>query len=234
MKENYINLVLVIDESGSMSGTEEDVVGGFKKVVDEQKAIKEGSCTVSYFKFASNVEEVFVGKDVNDVEYLDGKYVPGGMTALFDGVGTAIDRIGKWLDSMKEEDKPEKTMVVIMTDGGENFSKEYSAKKVKEMIKHQEEKYNWTFVYMGSDITNADDANTLGFKTRSYSSKDDYMKNYDTINCVMSCYRRTLGNANVKSAALEHALYAQTNSLTEEYAAANGLDVDKLKGDNDA
>ena len=73
MKENYINLVFVIDESGSMTGTENDVVGGFKKVVDEQKEIKEGTCTVSYFKFASNVEEVFIGKDVNQVEYLDGK-----------------------------------------------------------------------------------------------------------------------------------------------------------------
>ena len=232
MKENYINLVLVIDESGSMSGTEEDVVGGFKKVVDEQKAIKEGTCTVSYFKFASNVEEVFVGKDVNEVEYLDGKYVPGGMTALFDGVGTAIDRIGKWLDSMKEEDKPEKTMVVIMTDGGENFSKEYSAKKVKEMIKHQEEKYNWTFVYMGSDLTNAEDANTLGFKTRSFSSKGDYYKNYDTINNVMACYRRTFGSADEKSEAMLNCLDMETKALTEEYAAANGLDADELKGNN--
>lgn len=232
MKENYINLVFVIDESGSMSGTESDVIGGFKKVVDEQKEIKEGTCTVSYFKFASNVEEVFIGKDVNDVEYLDGKYCPGGMTALFDGVGVAIDKVGKWLDSMKEEDKPEKTMVVIMTDGGENYSKEYSASKVKEMIKHQEDKYNWTFVYMGSDLTNADDANTLGFSTRSYSSKSDYLKNYDVINTVVSCYRNTTGDASTKSAAFVCALNSETDILTEEYAAANGLDADTLRANN--
>lgn len=234
MKENYINLVLVIDESGSMTGTEQDVIGGFKKVVDEQKEIKEGTCTVSYFKFASEVEKVFVGKDVNEVEYLDGKYTPGGMTALFDGVGTAIDEIGKWLDSMKEEDKPEKTMVVIMTDGEENYSKDYSCSKVKEMIKHQEEKYNWTFVYMGSDLTDAEDANTLGFATRSFSSKSNYYKNYDTINTVISCYRTTTGSSEFKSDVMLNCLNVETNALTEEYASANGIDADSLKADNNA
>ena len=232
MKENYINLVFVIDESGSMSGTESDVIGGFKKVVDEQKEIKEGTCTVSYFKFASNVEEVFIGKDVNQVEYLDGKYNPAGMTALFDGVGTAIDKIGKWLNSMKESEKPEKTMVVIMTDGGENYSKDYSASKVKEMIKHQEDKYNWTFVYMGSDLTDASDANSLGFTSRSYSSKDDYFKNYEVINDTVKLYRTTLGSAETKMAVANDFLCTSLNALTEEYAAETGIDANSLKADN--
>lgn len=232
MKENYINLVFVIDESGSMSGTESDVIGGFKKVVDEQKEIKEGTCTVSYFKFASNVEEVFIGKDVNQVEYLDGKYNPAGMTALFDGVGTAIDKIGKWLNSMKESEKPEKTMVVIMTDGGENYSKDYSASKVKEMIKHQEDKYNWTFVYMGSDLTDASDANSLGFTTRSYSSKDNYYKNYDIINSAVKLYRTTEGTVETKLMAMNCSLDMELNALTEEYAAETGIDANSLKADN--
>lgn len=232
MKENYINLVFVIDESGSMSGTESDVIGGFKKVVDEQKEIKEGTCTVSYFKFASDVEEVFIGKDVNQVEYLDGKYNPAGMTALFDGVGTAIDKIGKWLNSMKESEKPEKTMVVIMTDGGENYSKEYSASKVKEMIKHQEDKYNWTFVYMGSDLTDAKDANSLGFTSRSYSSKSDYIKNYEVINDTVKLYRTTLGSAEAKMAVANDFLCTSLNALTEDYAAQTGIDANSLKADN--
>lgn len=234
MKENFVNVVFVIDESGSMTGTEKDVIGGFKKVIDEQREIKDGTCSVSYFKFASEVEEVFVGKDLKDVEYIDGKYCPGGMTALFDGVGVAIDRIGKWLDSMKEEDKPEKTLVVIMTDGGENYSKEYSASKVKEMIKHQEEKYSWSFVYMGSDLTNADDANTLSFSTRSFSSKSDYIKNYDVINRALKSYRTTTGSSEFKSDVMLNCLNVETNALTEEYAAANGFDADSLKANNNA
>ena len=234
MKENFVNVVFVIDESGSMTGTEQDVIGGFKKVVDEQKANDKGSCSVSYFKFASEVEEVFIGKDVNDVEYLDGKYLPGGMTALFDGVGTAIDKIGKWLNSMKEEDKPEKTLVVIMTDGGENFSKEYSASKVKDMIKHQEEKYNWSFVYMGSDLTNADDANTLGFQSRGFASKKSYAKNYDVINLAVSSYRNCDGDISFKNKALNETIFTSLDAMTNEYAAETGLDVDSLKANNNA
>lgn len=230
MKDNFIHVCFVIDESGSMGGTETDVIGGFKKVIDEQKEVKDGTCSVSYFKFASNVEEVYIGKDVNEVEYLDGKYRPCGLTALFDGVGMAIDKIGAWIDKMPESEKPEKNLIVVMTDGGENNSKEYSASKVKEMIKHQEDKYNWSFIYMGSDLTNAEDANTLGFKSRSFASKSNYYKNYDIINASVTAYRNAVGDAHVKMCAFNDVLSLETDNLTEEYAAANGLDVDELKG----
>lgn len=228
MKDNFIHVCFVIDESGSMTGTENDVIGGFKKVVDEQKEVKSGSCSVSYFKFASNVEEVYVGKDVNDVEYLDGKYVPGGMTALFDGVGTAIDRIGKWIDQMPEDEKPEKNLIVIMTDGGENFSKEYSSEKVKGMIKHQEEKYNWSFIYMGSDLTDAHDANALGVATKMYSSKKSYASNYTAINDVLCEYRLSDDSLEIKSSNLKKSLTATANAATTKYAAENGLDANDL------
>ena len=228
MKSNYINVVFVIDESGSMSGTESDVIGGFKKVVDEQKANKEGKCTVSYYKFNSNVEEVYKGVDVNDVEYLDGKYSPNGMTALYDGVGIAIDSIGKWLDSMNEDDKPEKNLIVIMTDGGENSSREYSASQVKDMIKHQEEKYNWTFVYMGSDLTNAQDANSLGITTRAFAKKSAYLGNYDIINASISAYRCTCGDAGEKGLAFATSLSESCENATKEYANEIDLNADDL------
>lgn len=233
MKDNFIHVCFVIDESGSMTGTESDVIGGFKKVIDEQKAIKDGTCAVSYYKFSSNVEKVYLGKDINDVEYIDGKYSPHGLTALYDAVGQAIDEVGKWLNDMKEEDRPEKNLIVIMTDGGENNSTDYSASKVKEMIKHQEDKYNWTFVYMGSDLKDASDANTLGFKTRSFSSKSDYYKNYDLINASVASYRCATGDASFKSMALSKKLTEATLETTTAYAADNGLDVGDLIADND-
>lgn len=228
MKDNFIHVCFVIDESGSMWGTESDVIGGFKKVIDEQKEIKEGTCAVSYFKFSTGVEEVFLGKDINEVEYLDGKYSPHGLTALFDGVGQAIDKVGKWLNDMKEEDRPEKNLIVIMTDGGENNSRDYDAAKVKEMIKHQEEKYNWSFVYMGSDLKDADDANTLGFKTRSFTAKGDYIKNYDMISCSMASYRCTDGNLDAKTRAFANTLNEATIEATKKYAKENGLEVTGL------
>ena len=228
MKDNFIHVCFVIDESGSMSGTEGDVIGGFKKVVDEQKAIENGTCSVSYFKFASDVEKVYIGKDINEVEYLDGKYHPGGLTALFDGVGTAIDEIGKWIDKMPESEKPEKNLIVVMTDGGENNSKDYTASKVKEMIKHQEDKYNWSFIYMGSDLKDAQDANSLGFGTKLYSSKSDYINNYDTINVVLSCYRCMTGSTELKSDVLNETLCASAEEATKKYAAENNLDANDL------
>ena len=229
MKENFIHVCFIIDESGSMSGTESDIIGGFKKVIDEQKANKDGKCAVSLYKFASEVSKIYIGKDVNDVDYLDEKsYRPGGCTAMNDAIGTAIDEIGKWLDAMDEAEKPEKNLIVIMTDGEENSSVEYSFDKVKEMIKHQEDKYNWSFVYMGSDLTDATDANSLGFSVRAYSNKADYMKNYEIINSAVSGYRGACGPAGAKGAVLNDVLTAQATMLTEEYASDLGINADDL------
>lgn len=228
MKSNYVHVTFVIDESGSMTGTEADVVGGFKKVVDEQRENKEGSCSVSYYKFNGHVDEVYVGKNVEDVEYIDDKYSPNGMTALFDGIGIAVDNTGKWLNDMKEEDRPEKVIVVVMTDGGENSSMEYSASKIKDMIKEQEEKYNWTFVYMGSDLTDAKDANSLGISTKLYSSKLNYSSNYDFINASVSAYRCCTGDATTKNRAFHKQLTEDCENATREYANENNLNADEL------
>ena len=107
-----------------------------------------------------------------------------------------------------------------------------SASKVKEMIKHQEEKYNWTFVYMGSDLTNASDANSLGFGTRLYSTKADYGQNYDVINCAVSAYRCSSEDLSAKSLSLDSYLKTTGTCITEAYAAKNGLSVDDLLNNN--
>lgn len=226
MKENFIHVCFVIDESGSMTGSESDVIGGFKKVIDDQKALKEGSCAVSLFKFATKVEEVYRGKDVNDVEYLDEHtYKPGGCTAMNNGIGTAIDRIGKWLDGMKEEDKPEKNLIVIMTDGMENASKEYTGKQVRDMIKHQEEKYSWTFMYLGTDITDAKAAVDLGISNRGYSDRGDLSLAYASISSVVSCYRNTSGNADVKAMAMSDAISGCTATMNTSYEKKIGKKI---------
>ena len=229
MKDNFIHICMVIDESGSMSGKEDDVIGGFRSVIEEQKANKEGTCSVSYFKFSDGVEEVYRGIDVNKVEGIEGKYHPNGMTALFDGVGTAIDQIGKWLASMDESERPEKNLIVIMTDGGENNSSDYTAERVRSMIKHQEDKYNWTFVYMGSDLKDAKDANQLGIDMKLYSAGSDYIKNYDVVNSVATAYRTTVGDISEKSMAFTTTLGCMCKESTDRYAHDNGIDVEDLQ-----
>ena len=227
MKENFIHVCFVIDESGSMYASQSDVIGGFKSVIDEQKANKEGTCSVSLFKFEDEVTEVYRGKDVNDVEYLTEKtYKPGGCTAMNDGIGTAIDRIGKWLDGMKEDEKPEKNLIVIMTDGMENASKEYTGQKVRDMIKHQEEKYNWTFMYLGTDITDAKAAVDLGIANRGYSSRDNLSLAYTSVNSIVSAYRNTEGSYEVKCCAMNDVISGATAAMTDSYEKEIGKKIE--------
>jgi uncharacterized protein YegL len=187
MRNDYIHITLVCDKSGSMYTSKDDVIGGVKKIIDEQKANKEGKCTVSLYTFNEKVKEVFVGKDVNDIEEF--KYNPDGLTAMNDGLGVAIDNTGKWLAAMDEEDRPGKVLVAVFTDGLENASKEYTLKQVQDKIKEQTDKYSWEFIYMGTDITTSKAADDLGFKFKTYGSRKKFANNYDIINSATTAYR---------------------------------------------
>lgn len=275
MKSNLIHVCFIIDESGSMYGSENDVVGGFNKTINEQKAIEEGECLVSYFKFSDNVKEMFVGRKLDDVKPMtvgqgfwqknwsnniglsnsatvnvtldttlstivdnlvnsnlttgdDDTFVysPNGCTAMNDGIGTAIDRIGKWLARMPEEERPSKNLIVIMTDGEENSSREYTLTRVKEMIQHQTEKYNWTFVYMGMDITSAKCADNLGINNRSFSSKSsvDTYKNYDNISSAVKSYR--MSEAKYADETMCMSLCSALSEMTNSYEAKVGIKID--------
>ena len=189
LNKNWINLVFVIDKSGSMWSSKDDVIGGFNKTIEEQKANKEGKVTVSLYTFNEKVNELYLGKDINDLPELH--YSPDGMTAMNDGIGTAIDNVGKWLyeKDRKGEEMPGKTLVVVMTDGLENASKEYTLKQIQDKIKEQTDKYAWEFIYMGTDITTTKAADDLGFKFKTYSSRADLDSNYQVINCAVTSYR---------------------------------------------
>lgn len=187
MKEGLIHLCFVIDESGSMYNSVNDVLGGFKKLIEDQKKDEKGECIISLYKFNGYVRNQFIGKDVNEIEEL--QYNPNGSTALFDAIGTAIDEIGDWLSKMPEDERPSKNMIIIMTDGEENYSSAYSTEKVKSMIKHQEEKYDWTFVYMGTELDNFNDADNIGIKVRSITSRRCLGNSYDRISTYATAYK---------------------------------------------
>lgn len=198
MKSNLLHICFVLDESGSMYNSVDDVIGGFQKLIDEQKAEKDGECIISLYRFSDTVKKDYIGKPVNEVPQLI--YSPGGCTAMNDGVGTAIDEIGKWLSDMDESERPSKNMIVIMTDGQENASREYSFDSVKEKIQHQEEKYSWTFVYMGTNLRDLKDANRLGIKMRSVSSSKNITANYSHIDTYAKALRKSTSAASVATA----------------------------------
>lgn len=260
MKKNFIHVCFIIDESSSMYGSESDIIGGFNKTIKEQREVKDGQCSVSFFSFADNVVERFIGKDVNEVKELTNgnmfgnkfyshssflsltssvvngvadvnvtinedesnplyQYCPNGCTAMNDGIGTAIDRIGRWLSDMEEDERPSKNLIVIMTDGEENSSKEYSLAKVQDMIKHQTEKYDWSFVYMGMDISNSKTADDLGINTRSFSSKNSthMYKNYSNISEAASVYRSCTCSSYDASLQMDTCLQGSLGDVTKEY-----------------
>ena len=219
MKDNFIHVAFVIDSSGSMYRSISDVIGGFNKTIAEQKNVEKGECAISLFTFNGNVEEHYLGKDINDIDNFN--YCPNGMTALYDGVGQAIDKIGKWLSNMDESERPSKNLIVIMTDGAENSSKEYTSNQVKDMIKHQEEVYDWSFVYMGTDLTNINDAKDLGIRMSSVSSRKDLGNSYDIINSVTSCYRSALSVE--AAAATMDWLQTECENVTTKYEVENNV-----------
>ena len=222
MKDKLIHVAFIIDSSGSMSGSESDVIGGFKKTIEEQKAVKDGECIVTLYEFASDVKQVYLGKALDKVEDLD--YNVGGMTRLYDGIGTAVDDIGKWLSKMDESERPSKNLIVIITDGGENSSTEYRLKDIKDRIKEQTEKYSWDFIYLGNDLSDAKDANDIGVKYRGFTTKKKFYNNYDVISTGVTAYRCAASVADA-SLALNKSITESMSSLNAEYLADTGIDL---------
>ena len=225
MKENFIHVCFVVDKCGSMYSSKNDVIGGFKKVIDEQKAMKEGQCSVSLFTFNGAVREDYLGRDVREINGLD-DYEPGGMTAMNDGIGNAIDRVGEWLRDMPESERPEQNLIVIMTDGEENSSHKYTLARVKEMIQHQTEKYSWRFMYIGTDITTTKDADDLGIKMSAFSSRSNYGQSYDIINSATRAYRMSKGISTAsKLANMDCSLTADADALTSATETELGVKI---------
>lgn len=222
MKDKLIHVVFVIDSSGSMSGSEKDVIGGFEKTIKEQKEVKDGECIVSLYEFASGVKQVYLGKKLDEVNGLD--YNVGGMTRLWDGLGTAIDDVGKWLADMPEEERPSKNLIVVITDGGENSSTEYRLKDIREKIKEQTEKYNWSFIYLGNDLSDAKDADDIGIKFKGFTTKKKFYNNYDVISTGVTAYR-CAANISEASLALNSSITNSMNALNAEYKKDTGIDL---------
>ena len=164
MKKNLTELVFILDRSGSMAGLEGDTIGGFNAMIEKQKR-EPGEAYVSTVLF-DNVSEVIHDRvDIQKVEPMTREqYYVRGSTALLDAVGKAIRHIGNVHKYAREEDRPEKTLFVITTDGMENASREYDYEKVRRMIEHEKEKYGWEFIFLGANIDATKEAARFGIR----------------------------------------------------------------------
>lgn len=191
MKKSYTKIVFVIDRSGSMSSIKTDMEGGLKNFLAEQKKAKLGKCDVSLYQFDDHYETVYESKDIDEVP--DYSLTPRNMTALYDAVGKTINRVGSQLAALKEDDRPDRVMMVIITDGLENSSSEFTAAKIQEMVKHQTNKYNWQFSYLGSNQDAWAVGGALGIaagSTMTYANNVRGIKGvWDSLNNATVSYR---------------------------------------------
>lgn len=155
-------LVFILDRSGSMSGLERDTIGGFNSMIEKQREEPE-KAVVSTVLFDNFSEVIHDRVPLWNVPHMTGKdYFVRGCTALLDAVGGAIHHIGNVHKYARKEDVPEKTMFIITTDGLENASRYYTYEKVQSMIKRQQEKCGWEFLFLGANMDAVAEAKRFG------------------------------------------------------------------------
>jgi len=195
MRKGLTEMIFVLDRSGSMAGLEADTIGGFNSLIEKQRE-EEGDALVSVVLFDDQQDVIYDRIDIRKVEPMTKKqYFVRGCTALLDAVGGAIHHIGNVHKYAREEDVPEKTIVVITTDGMENASRMYNYQKVKEMIRNKEEKQHWEFLFLGANIDASREAERLGISAgRAVQYENDgegVQTNFRSLSKAMSKVRRT-------------------------------------------
>lgn len=204
MKKNLTELVFILDKSGSMSGLEQDTIGGFNSMLEKQKN-EAGEAFVTTVLFDNNYELLHDRLNIRIINPITKKeYYVGGSTALLDAIGNTINKIGKALSEAKEEERPEKVMFVIITDGMENSSHEFNQSKIKHMIEHQKSIYSWDFIFLGANIDAVETASTFGInEDRAVEFFNDSVGtelNYKVVSEAVSCFRQGKAvNSNWKS-----------------------------------
>lgn len=150
--KDLTEIAVILDRSGSMTAIRDDTQGGFNTFLADQQAV-EGEANLTLVLFDHEYLVVHDRVAIGEVRPLDSEtYVPRGATALLDAVGRTINQIGAQLDALPEDDRPDKVVVVIMTDGHENSSKEFTHEKVRELVEHQQDTYDWQFIFTGAGI----------------------------------------------------------------------------------
>lgn len=203
MNEKLTEIVFILDESGSMSSLRDDTIGGFNSMLEKQRE-EEGLCYVSLVTFNDNSKVIRDRVPISEVKNLTNKdYCPMGCTALIDALGSAINHIGNVHKYAREEDRPKRTLFVIMTDGMENFSRHYTADRVRQMVSRQQEKYGWEFIFLGANIDAVETAARYGIMRENavnyVSDVTGTIKNYIAVNEAI-CEMRRMPNKNKLSA----------------------------------
>ena len=193
MKKGLVEMVFILDRSGSMRGLEADTVGGFNSLIEKQKQTP-GEALVSLVLFDDQFEVIHHRRVIASLEPLtkDTYYVRGS-TALVDAVARGIEKIKHVHRQLGIDNTPEKTMFVITTDGQENASKQYNTHQLKRLISEQQEKFGWEFLFLGANIDSFATAMSLGIQRNRAAnfeaSEDGIKKKFYAVNETIARFR---------------------------------------------
>lgn len=164
-----LDLIFLIDRSGSMYGSEKDTMGGFNSFIEKERK-KEFNTNVTTILFDHGYEVLYKRKSINDVKELTSEeYYVRGSTALLDAIGKTIISLDKEIDN--------KVLFVIMTDGMENSSVEFSKAQISNMIKN----HTWEFIFIGADIDSYAEAGNIGIKRSRVANYEKSRDGYDRV-----------------------------------------------------
>jgi uncharacterized protein YegL len=174
MKKGLTELVFILDKSGSMGGLESDTIGGYNSVLAKHQAM-EGECLITTVLFDHGYELLHDRIDIRAVRPITKQeYHVGGSTALLDAIGRTVHKIVNAQRHTGEDYRAENVVFVIITDGMENASREYSSDRVKTMIEHEKEKYGWEFIFLGANIDAVETAAHIGIdRSRAHNYHAD-------------------------------------------------------------
>ena len=193
MRNGLTEIVFILDRSGSMGGLEADTIGGYNSLIEKQKK-EDGEVYISTVLFDDTCEVLHDRVALNQVKPMtDKEYYVRGCTALLDALGGAIHHIGNVHKYARDEDKPEKTLFIITTDGQENSSRRYTYEKVKHMVERQKEKFGWEFLFLGANIDAIAEAGRFGIKAdravNYHCDKEGTAVNYRVLSKTVSRVR---------------------------------------------
>lgn len=167
MKNKMTELIFILDKSGSMSGLENDTIGGFNNMLKQQKA-EEGSCRIMTVLFDHEYSLLHDRRDIRLVPPITNKeYFVGGSTALLDAIGKTIHRIRSFDPIRSGETDQRKVLFVIITDGEENASRQFTREHVRDLVETQQSAYGWKFIFLGANIDAITTARDFGIPDRA-------------------------------------------------------------------
>lgn len=171
MKKDLTELVFILDRSGSMNGLEEETIHGFNDMLAKQKAT-EGECRLTTVLFNHHYSLLHDRIDIQAVNAMTQKeYQVSGYTALMDAIGKTIHKIKQVQANTNEPYRADKVIFVIITDGYENASREFSSTQIKALIEEQKQAAQWEFIFLGANIDAVETA-------RNYGINEDRVANY--------------------------------------------------------